>query len=147
VPSSLAYIIANFSGTKQAKAIGTWTAWTGISFIIGPLVGGILVDQTSWRWIFAINVIPIAVTLYLLTLCSKGEAADTTERTPIDGVGAVLCALGLGGPVFALIEQSHYGWSSPLIYLPLIVGSLLFVAFLLYERMTPYPMMPLSLFR
>ena len=59
VPSSLAIIIATFSGAAQGKAIGTWTAWTGISFIIGPLVGGALVDLASWRWVFAINVFPI----------------------------------------------------------------------------------------
>src|SRR5947209_8443239 len=61
VPSSLAMIISAFSGAAQSKAIGTWTAWTGISFIIGPLVGGFLVDQASWRWIFAINIVPISI--------------------------------------------------------------------------------------
>jgi len=145
VPSSLALIIATFSGAAQGKAIGTWTAWTGISFIIGPLLGGILVDWSSWRWIFAINVLPIVVTLYLLRRVEvKRERHD---KTPVDGVGALLCALGLGGPVFALIEQARYGWSSPLIYVPLIVGGLLLVSFLVYEKRAKQPMLPLSLFR
>ena len=146
VPSSLAYIIATFSGPAQSKAIGTWTAWTGVSFIVGPLLGGFLVDDASWRWIFAINVAPIVVTLYLLRLCHK-PATDDAHRAPIDVVGAVLCALGLGGPVFALIEQAHYGWSNPLIYVPLGLGSLLFIGFLIYEKRTEHPMLPLSLFR
>jgi EmrB/QacA subfamily drug resistance transporter len=146
VPSSLAYIIATFSGAAQAKAIGTWTAWTGISFIIGPLLGGLLIDDASWRWIFAINVIPIAVTLYLLNLCVKAKT-DTGSKTPVDILGAVLCALGLGGPVFALIEQPHYGWSNPLIYAPLLIGVILFGSFLAYERRAPAPMLPVGLFR
>lgn len=145
VPSSLALIMSTFSGSAQGKAIGTWTAWTGISFILGPLVGGILVDQASWRWIFAINVLPIAITLYLLRNV-KAVKENNTKAT-VDYAGALLCAAGLGGPVFALIEQSHYGWGSPLIYGPLILGAVLFTSFLLYEKNTKHPMLPLSIFR
>jgi len=144
VPSSLAIIISTFSGAAQGKAIGTWTAWTGVSFIVGPLLGGFLVDAGSWRWIFAINVIPIAVTLWLLT---KVEAVShQTRDVRVDVKGAILCALGLGGPVYALIEQAHYGWSSPLVYVPLVAGIAAFVAFLMHERSSPKPMLPLSLF-
>jgi EmrB/QacA subfamily drug resistance transporter len=144
VPSSLALIISTFSGPAQGKAIGSWTAWTGIAFIIGPLVGGLLVDHASWRWIFAINVIPIAVTLYLLKAI---EIVENGKEAKIDFVGSLLCALGLGGPVFALIEQPRYGWSDPLIYLPLITGLLFLVRFLFYEQKTAHPMLPLSLFK
>ena len=145
VPSSLALIISTFSGPAQGKAIGSWTAWTGISFILGPLVGGVLVDQASWRWIFAINVLPIAITLYLL---SKVKAAkDTQSGASVDFVGALLCALGLGGSVYALIEQQHYGWGNPHIYISLIAGVALLAGFLLYEKRTKNPMLPLSLFR
>jgi EmrB/QacA subfamily drug resistance transporter len=145
VPSSLALIIATFSGPAQGKAIGSWTAWTGISFILGPLVGGLLVDQASWRWIFAINVLPIAVTLYLLRRVEVVK--DKPKKAKVDIVGALLCAAGLGGAVYALIEQQHYGWSSPSIYLPLVAGLLLLAAFLVYEKRTANPMLPLSLFR
>lgn len=145
VPSSLALIISTFSGPAQGKAIGTWTAWTGISFILGPLVGGILVDQASWRWIFAINILPIAVTMYLL----RRVKAPQTEHgaKSVDWFGALLCALGLGGTVFALIEQPRWGWSDPRILAPLLSGVLLFAAFLLYERRASKPMLPLSLFK
>jgi EmrB/QacA subfamily drug resistance transporter len=145
VPSSLALIISTFSGPAQGKAIGSWTAWTGISFILGPLVGGILVDQASWRWIFAINVLPIAITLYLLR--GVKVAKDKPKKTKVDITGALLCALGLGGAVYALIEQPNYGWSSPNIFLPLIGGVLLLAAFLVYEKRTANAMLPLSLFR
>jgi EmrB/QacA subfamily drug resistance transporter len=144
VPSSLAIIISTFSGAAQGKAIGTWTAWTGVSFIIGPLLGGFLVDAGSWRWIFAINVIPIAITLWLL---SKIEGADRQlSKVVIDVKGAILCAVGLGGPVYALIEQSHYGWSNPMVCVPLAVGLVSFVAFLWHEYYASKPMLPMDLF-
>lgn len=145
VPSSLALIISTFSGTAQGKAIGSWTAWTGIAFILGPLLGGVLVDAASWRWIFGINVLPIAVTLYLLKDVKIKNEGD--PKAKVDYQGALLCAAGLGGPVFALIEQPRYGWDNPLIYLPLIVGVTLFATFLWYEKRAKYPMLPLSLFR
>src|SRR6476469_2232565 len=73
VPSSLAMINARFSGPRQAAAIGTWTAWTGTAFVIGPLLGGVLVDALNWRWIFGLNIAPLAVTLYLTTALSREE--------------------------------------------------------------------------
>ena len=109
VPSSLAMIIANFSGPDQGKAIGTWTAWTGISFILGPLLGGALVDLGSWRWVFAINVLPIAATLAVLARVPPEPAP--AERGHVDLPGAALCALGLGGIIFGLIEAPAHGWA------------------------------------
>ena len=119
VPSSLAMIISSFSHKEQGKAIGNWTAWTGISFIIGPLLGGFLVDTFSWRLIFAINILPIALCLWLMRLL---EQPEQTKNVNIDIVGAVFCSLGLGGAVFGLIEQPHFGWGSPIIFVPLIAG-------------------------
>lgn len=145
VPSSLALIIASFHDAEQGKAIGTWTAWTGISFIIGPLVGGYLVDAASWRLVFAINLIPIAITLWLMRRLKQENDAGT--QVGVDFVGAVLCVLGLGGPVYALIEQAHYGWASPIIFIPLVVGLVLLGSFLWYESKVSNPMLPLALFK
>ena len=144
VPSSLALIISTFKGQAQGKAIGSWTAWTGISFIIGPLVGGLLVDAGSWRLIFAINIIPILVTLWLMRKLEIPE--KTRSDTKLDVYGALLCAIGLGGTVYALIEQPNYGWSSPLIFIPLIIGLLSLAVFFWHERRTRHPMLPLGLF-
>ena len=144
VPSSLALIISTFKGQAQGKAIGSWTAWTGISFIIGPLVGGLLVDAGSWRLIFAINIIPILVTLWLMRKLEIPEKARS--GTKLDVYGALLCAIGLGGTVYALIEQPNYGWSSPLIFIPLIIGLLSLAVFFWHERRTRHPMLPLGLF-
>jgi EmrB/QacA subfamily drug resistance transporter len=144
VPSALALIIANFSGESEGKAIGTWTAWTGISFIIGPLVGGVMVDAANWRWIFAINILPILITLWLM----RRMAHDHPEKnSTLDYIGSALCALGLTGIVFGLIEEPHFGWAAWQVLLPLVVGLVLFGTFIKYESGIESPMLPLKLFR
>lgn len=144
VPSSLALIISVFNGKAQGKAIGTWTAWTGISFVVGSLLGGIVVDITSWRFIFALNILPIAFTLWLL---KKAAYKEQPQAAAIDVQGALLSIVGLGGPVYALIEQAHYGWQSPLIWGPLAAGVLAWAAFLRCEQRAKSPMVPLELFK
>jgi len=145
VPSSLALITSNFRGAAQAKAIGTWTGMTGIAMVAGPLIGGLFVDFASWRFAFLINVIPIGVTLALLTVLGQKDTRE--EGVRIDYFGAVLCTLGLGGTVFALIEQEALGWGSPAILVPLIGGILAFAGFLVRQRVRSNPMLPLTLFR
>jgi EmrB/QacA subfamily drug resistance transporter len=144
VPSSLAIIIATFRGAPQAKAIGTWTGWTSAAFLVGPLLGGLFVDYLNWRLVFAINIIPIAVTLVLIA--RLGEKNVRPEGGGIDWFGAVLGILGLGGPVFALIEQANFGWTSPAIYLPFVLGLVALIAFILRQRSAKHPMIPLRLF-
>jgi len=145
VPSSLALIISTFKGKEQSKAIGRWTGWTGVAFIVGPLVGGLLVDLFSWRLVFAINVVPIIIALFFASKLSVSEAKK--ERTRFDILGATLGAVGLGGLVFALIEQGNLGWANPLILASFMVGLLSLTGFVLHERRTSQPMLPLSLFR
>ncbi|MCU1414343.1 MAG: transporter [Microbacteriaceae bacterium] len=145
VPSSLALILSNFSGAAQAKAIGQWTGFTSVAFITGPLVGGLFVDLLSWRLVFAINVIPIAIVLYLLFRLNQKDEHE--EGVKIDVPGAILGIFGLGLPVFALIEQSNYGFANPVIWGSLVVGILALAAFLWRERVAKQPMVPLALFR
>lgn len=145
VPSSLALIMSAYSDKERGKAIGSWTAWTGIAFLVGPLVGGMLVDAGSWRWVFAINILPIAATLYLLARLSLPEKRDRSAE--LDVAGAILGAVGLGGTVFALIEQSRFGWSHPLIYASLLIGLASLAGFIWRERTAKQPMMPLGLFK
>jgi EmrB/QacA subfamily drug resistance transporter len=143
-PSSLAIIVAAFSPKQRGAAIGSWTAWGGIAAIVGPLAGGWIVDQVSWRWIFALNVPLVAVTLLLIFAAVPRTTVAAGRR--VDSLGALLCVLGLGGVVFALIEQPRYGWASPAIVAPLIAGFVAFASFLAYERRAQQPMLKLELF-
>jgi EmrB/QacA subfamily drug resistance transporter len=144
VPSSLAIIVAAFAPRERGAAIGSWTAWGGIAAIVGPLAGGVIVDQASWRWIFGLNVPLVIVTLGLVVALVPDVKRATGRR--VDFLGAALCAAGLAAIVFAFIEQPHYGWSSPVIFVPLAVGVVAFAAFLGYERRTDQPMLELELF-
>jgi EmrB/QacA subfamily drug resistance transporter len=145
VPSSLALIISVFRGPAGGKAIGTWTAWTGVAFLVGPLLGGFLVDVSSWRLIFAINIIPIAVTLLLMK--NLEEPMQRKANVKVDFFGAALGVVALGGPVYALIEQANYGWSDPMIYMPMLIGLIALALFIWYENQIAHPMLPLSLFK
>jgi EmrB/QacA subfamily drug resistance transporter len=146
VPSTLAVLVAVFPEAERGRAIGAWTAWTGVSTVIGPLGGGILIGVASWRWVFALNLLPVAGTLYLIARALPEELDERFEHVRVDTLGAFLCALGLAGPVFALIEQPTYGWGDPRVAVPLVAGLVMFALFLLHERRTAAPMLPLSLF-
>jgi EmrB/QacA subfamily drug resistance transporter len=145
-PSSLAVIVATFSQKERGPAIGTWTAWGTIAGALGPLVAGLILNVASWRWIFVINV-PLVIACLWLILKAVPAASPTKTRRRVDIVGAVLCVLGLGGAVFALIEQPRLGWSNPAVSGSLIGGLLLFVAFLVYESRAKDPMLRLDLFK
>jgi EmrB/QacA subfamily drug resistance transporter len=145
-PSALAVIVSVYRPDERGAAIGTWTAWTGIAAVVGPLAGGQIVDVASWRWIFALNVPFVLVTLGLVVIAVPQHARDA-DRTRVDYLGAVLCGLGLAGPVFALIRQPVLGWSSPGVLGPLVAGIALFAAFLVHEARSSAPMLPLGLFR
>ena len=142
-PSSLAIIAAAFSERERGAAIGSWTAWGGIAVIAGPLAGGLIVDHASWRWIFAINVPLVLVTLVLVR-AAMADAPTVARR--VDVLGAGLCALGLAGFVFGLIEQPRFGWGSPAIIVSLVVGLAALASFVVYEKRAAHPMLRLDLF-
>ncbi|MBV9603827.1 MAG: MFS transporter [Solirubrobacterales bacterium] len=142
VPSTLALIVDYFGPEERAAAIGTWTAWSGVFTVGGPLGGGVLVQAASWRWIFIINLVPVAVTVNLL----RRLPAETRGTRRPDWIGGVLCVLGLGGPVFGLIEQPRYGFSDPRVAVPIVGGLILLAGFAAWERRVAEPMMPLELF-
>lgn len=145
VPSSLALITSNYRGRAQATAIGTWTGLTSSAMVAGPIIGGLFVDLASWRLVFLINVVPVCACLWMLTRLQQRDVRRPDAR--IDFLGAVLCVAGLGGVVFALIEEPNLGWGAPFVWLPGTVGALAFVGFLWRQTTALRPMLPLSLFR
>ncbi len=143
-PAALAVIIATFPSRERGAAIGTWMAWSGIATVVGPLAGGELLSVVSWRFIFAINLPFVALTLALTTAV---PASDKRREQDLDVLGAALAAAGLGGPVFALIEQPKLGWGSPAVLGPALGGIVLLGAFTVWESRNQAPMLPLQLFR
>ena len=145
-PSSLAVIIATFPEQERGPAIGTWTAWGTIAGALGPLIAGAILNVASWRWIFVINL-PLVTACLWLILKAVPATKPQGPRRRVDVIGALLCVLGLGGSVFALIEQPRLGWSSPAVSGSLAAGVLLFAAFLVYESRASEPMLRLDLFK
>lgn len=144
-PSALAVIIAAFPPDERGGAIGAWTAWAGIATVVGPLAGGYLVEAVSWRLIFAVNVPFVIATLALVSLAVPARARGAVHAR-VDWLGAALTFFGLAGPVLALIRQPVVGWGSAQVWGPGLGGLALLALFLLHERRTPAPMLPLALF-
>jgi EmrB/QacA subfamily drug resistance transporter len=143
-PGSLAMIESSFRPGDRARAIGAWSGLGGVATALGPLLGGFLVDAVSWRAIFLINL-PIGIFVVAMARRHVPETRDPTAGGPLDLRGAVLVALGLAGTTFALIEGPGRG-ISPSIVLTGGGGVVALVAFVLAERRSPNPMMPLSMF-
>jgi len=145
VPNSLAIIGASFDGERRGKAIGTWAGFTGLTMILGPVLGGYLAENFSWRGVFFINV-PLAVAVLAITTFRVPESRDEEARG-LDLPGAALAAVGLGGIVFGLLESSRVGLGDPVVAGSLVAGVAALVAFVLVEGRVREPMVPLSLFR
>jgi EmrB/QacA subfamily drug resistance transporter len=145
VPGSLAILAASFEGAERGKAVGTWTAWTGIATVIGPVGGGALIEIFSWRSIFLVNVPLILLTMWIAHRNVR-ESVDPEADRRIDWLGIALSAIGLGLPVFALIQQPSHGWGDPMVFVSLIAGVVIFASFLIWESRYPHAMLDLSLF-
>ncbi|HKG29293.1 MAG TPA: MFS transporter [Thermomicrobiales bacterium] len=145
-PASLAIISAAFTDeTERGRAIGTWSGFTAITAALGPVLGGWLVENASWRWVFFINL-PLAVVVVAVALRGVPESRDE-EAGRLDVIGAVLATIGLGALVFGLIEGPVRGWGNPVVLASLVIGVAGLIGFLVAETRVPSPMMPLALFR
>jgi EmrB/QacA subfamily drug resistance transporter len=144
-PASLAIIEATFHRDDRARAIGAWSALGGIAGAVGPLVGGYLVEDVSWRAIFLINL-PLGAFVVWASRRHVPETRDPTITGGLDLAGSVLAAVGLGGVTFALIQAPEEGIGSPAVVAALVVGLAALAAFLRAERRSEQPMLPLSIF-
>ena len=144
VPGSLALINSAFDRAHRPAAIGFWTAWTGTAFALGPLLGGMAVDFLSWRWIYVLSAIPMAIGFALtFWLCPM---PGPSERARVDVAGAAMSAVGLSATVYALIESQRRGWADPFVTASMVVGVAALLAFVAWERRAPHPLLPLRLF-
>ncbi|MDQ3875658.1 MAG: MFS transporter, partial [Actinomycetota bacterium] len=145
-PSSLGLLRATF-GNESGRAIGVWSAWTGIATVAGPPAGGALVEWTTWRLIFLVNLPLAAVTVALTWLGRCGERAPETRTGRFDVPGAVLVALGLGALTYGLVEAGRSGFDEATVWLSLAAALVALVAFVAVELRSAEPMLPFELFR
>ena len=147
VPTSLAVVEASFAKEDRGRAIGAWAGWSGISTLIGPFLGGVLVDLGSWRLVF-MAVVAVAVPAALLAArhLPEDRPEHASQQRP-DWSGAFLATLGLAAATYALVEAGGRGLGHPVVLAAAAGGGLLLVAFLLVERRAADPMLPLSIFR
>lgn len=146
VPGSLAIISASFSNEQRGRAIGTWSGFSALTTVVGPVLGGILVQYASWRWVFFLNV-PLAAVVLGALFWRVPESRDTEASGGLDWWGALLVTLGLGVLVYGLIEAGSLGFGTPLVLGALAIGVAALLAFLVLEAHHPDPMLPLTLFR
>jgi EmrB/QacA subfamily drug resistance transporter len=146
VPGSLALISATYPERHRGQAIGTWSAWSGITGAIGPVLGGFLVDHFSWTWAFLMNV-PIGALLLFICATRVPESRLLASDKPIDAAGSILVTVGLAGIVFAFIEAPRRGWIDKSVLAAAVVGLLGLGLFLTVQARRREPMLPLALFR
>ena len=145
VPSSLAILGAAFSARERGRAVGTWSSLTAVAGAIGPVAGGWLVQVASWRAVFFLNL-PIAGAVLAIALRKVPETRNPSAGR-LDPAGALAATIGLAALVFGLIEVPGAGWNDPRVWVSLTVGAVALVGFVVIERRSPHPMVPLDLFR
>jgi EmrB/QacA subfamily drug resistance transporter len=144
-PASLALLSANFPDNERGQAIGLWAGLGAVTAAVGPLVGGWLVDQVSWRAIFFINV-PLAIGTFVLTLIATPESKDPDAKH-LDAPGAVLCAASLGLLTWGLTVAGSEGFRSPWVIGAVAAGVAGGALFAVVEARSKAPMLPFALFR
>ena len=144
-PGSLAIIESTFHVDDRARAIGAWSALSGIAAAVGPLVGGYLIEAVSWRAIFLLNI-PLGAFIVYFSRRHVPETRDPTVTGALDVPGSFLAALGLGAVTFALIQAPEESTSGGLIVAAVVVGLAALAAFVVVERRSAQPMLPIGIF-
>jgi EmrB/QacA subfamily drug resistance transporter len=143
-PLTLTILSAAVPANRRGLALGAWGGIGGLAVAMGPLVGGAVVQGISWQWIFWLNV-PIGLALAPLAALRLRETHGPADR--LDLTGLALASGGLLGVVWGLVRGNGQGWTSPEIVLSIVAGLVLLVGFVLWERRTPAPMLPMRFFR
>src|SRR5580693_32319 len=143
--TSLALLGNSFRGRDRGVAFGVWGAITGVATALGPVLGGVIVTDWSWRGIFLVNV-PIGVLAVALTAWQVQES-KSPRPTPPDWAGFALFTAGLVSLVYGLIRAGENSWSDTGVIACLAIGGVLLAGFIAAERRVKYPMFDLSLLR
>ncbi len=145
-PATLSIITATFPPKERGQAIGIWAGVSALALAIGPLCGGLIVDNINWNWIFFVNV-PVGAAGIVVSRLVIPESRDTSHEQSIDLPGLATSGLGLFALSYALIEGNRHGWTSPEIVGLFAAAVVLLVGFVLLEHHQRLPMLDLSLFR
>jgi EmrB/QacA subfamily drug resistance transporter len=146
MPATLSILNVTFHGGKRGLAMGIWGASAGAAAALGPLIGGVLVSNFGWQWVFLVNL-PIGIAAFAAAIKIVPESKDPNAGRKIDMPGIVVASAGLGALVYALVEGQSFGWTSPII-LGLFVASIAFlITFIVIEAKSPTPLIELGLFR
>jgi EmrB/QacA subfamily drug resistance transporter len=146
IPGSLALITHAFDGPARARAFGIWAAATSALTVLGPVIGGAIVDTVGWRVAFLVNV-PLLTFALWATLTHVQESRDDEATGRFDWLGAVVAALAVGGLAFGAIRGGANGWSDPTAFVALAIGAVSLIAFPILMARRPHPLIPLGLFR
>jgi EmrB/QacA subfamily drug resistance transporter len=146
VPESLAIISASFPEKERGRAIGTWAGFSALTTALGPVLGGWLVDASSWRTIFFLNV-PLGVLALAIAWWHVPESRDDSGETGVDWIGGLCATLALSALAYGLTVESELGWSHPIVLTAVLGSAPVFAVFVWWEARTRTPMMPLALFR
>lgn len=146
IPGSLAIVNISFSDERRGRAIGIWSAFTAITTALGPILGGWLAQNLSWRFVFFINV-PLAIVVLATLYWRIPESRRGNGEERLDIWGSLFATLGLGCIVFGLIDSANVGFGHSKVVIPLVAGGIFILSFLFHESRSSSPMMPLNMFK
>jgi EmrB/QacA subfamily drug resistance transporter len=146
MPQTLSLITVVFPAEKRGAAMGVWGGIVALGAVVGPIIGGLIVTNYAWEWVFLINI-PVGIVAVLATLAIVPESVDPLASRKIDWVGVALSGFGIFGIVFALIEGNNWGWTDPAIVGLFVAGLILLAIFAWWESRVPDPIMKIELFR
>jgi EmrB/QacA subfamily drug resistance transporter len=143
---SLAIVSHDFSDAERPRALGIWAGVSALALAIGPLIGGVLVEQLSWRWVFWVGVPPLIAGLWI-TRVAAPESRDEDAGHRVDVPGVTTLTLGIGAIVLALVQGHDWGWDSPRTLVVIAVGLVALVAFVIVDEHVKQPVVEFGLFR
>ena len=146
MPATLSIITNAFPAHERGKAIGTWAGVSALALAMGPVVGGFLTEEVSWRAIFFLNL-PVAALAVFVTLAATKESRDPNVPRTVDYAGVATLTIGIGALVLALVEGNGWGWGSPRILALLATSVAGLASFVIVERRTRFPMVEFSFLR